>query len=372
MNRTRGLKRLVVVTFLVLGTVMANAQQPGGAPAAMTAERSWAVQNVLQSIDGDREAWVGNLVGKWASVLDPAVYDLAHEVAPRARVAPAWQLYGASQAGDFRTMLQVLRGTRNAGPYINGAAATSLAQPTPLVIGENDNQLVFTPIDPCRVVDTRNSGARTGAIPANTSRAFDLTSDAQFDGQGGGPFPCPGLPSFSHLGWSVNITVVNFYTTNGGLKAYPFNGSEPNASVINWVPGLNGAIANGVTLTGCLGCVDDIVIKAFSEATHVIIDVMGYFSEATANTSTVTYHAGASTPIPGNSSANVSGAACPAGTILVGGGSAPTSFAVFMVADNPGSLTSTTTWVTAFNNSSASAASAIVESICMDRPILLP
>jgi hypothetical protein len=269
-------------------------------------------------------------------------------------------------------MLQVLRGTRNAGPHINGAAATGRAQPTPLVIGEDDNQLVFTPIAPCRVVDTRNSGARTGAIPANTSRVFDLTSDAEFDGQGGGPFPCPGLPSFSHLGWSVNITVFNFYTTYGGLKAYPFSGSEPNASVINWVPGLNGALANGVTLTGCLGCVDDIVIKAFSEATHVIIDVMGYFREATANTATVTYMAGASTPIAGNSSINVNGAACPAGTLLVGGGSAPTSFAVFMVADNPGSLTSTTTWVTAFHNSSASAASAIVESICMDAPILLP
>jgi hypothetical protein len=372
MNRTSGLKRLVVVTFLVLGTVMANAQQPGGAPA-MTAERSWAIQNVLQSIDADREAWVGNLVGKWASALDPAVYDLAHEVAPRARVAPAWQLYGALQAGDFRTMLQVLRGTRNAGPYINGAAPTTLAQPTPLVLGQADNQLVFTPIAPCRVVDTRDSGARTGAIPANTSRAFDLTADAGSEGQGGGPFPCPGLPSFHHLGWSVNITVVGVYTTYGVLKAYRFNGSEPNASVINWVPGLNGAIANGVTLMGCFGCADDIVIKAFGEATHVIIDVMGYFSEATANTSTVTYMAGALAPIAGNGTASAAGAPCPAGTILVGGGAATSSFAsVFMAADSPSTFTSTTTWVTVFHNSSATAESAFVESICMDRPILLP
>src|SRR5262245_34000783 len=119
MNRkTAGLKRLVIIGFVALGTAVMNAQQP--AAPTPRAERSWAVQNMLQSIEADREAWVSNLVSKWASVLDPTVYDLASELAPRARVAPAWQLYGASLAGDFRTMMQVLRGTRAAGDLING------------------------------------------------------------------------------------------------------------------------------------------------------------------------------------------------------------------------------------------------------------
>ncbi|MEP7098083.1 MAG: hypothetical protein ABI748_10510, partial [Dokdonella sp.] len=44
------------------------------------------------------------------------------------------------------------------------------------------SDLVFTPIDPCRIADTRNAG---GQIPANTNRGFDahgLTSYASFGG----------------------------------------------------------------------------------------------------------------------------------------------------------------------------------------------
>ena len=77
-----------------------------------------------------------------------------------------------------------------------------------------------------------------------------------------------------------------------GLKAWGFNSTEPNASVINWQAGQSGAIANGVILMGCLGCAYDITIKAFGDATHVIIDVMGYFQEASATASTVTTFTG--------------------------------------------------------------------------------
>ena len=41
---------------------------------------------------------------------------------------------------------------------------------------------------------------------------------------------------------------------------------------------MNGAIANGVTVTGCPGCTDSINIKNFgADSTHVIVDVMGFF-----------------------------------------------------------------------------------------------
>ena len=55
-------------------------------------------------------------------------------------------------------------------------------------------------------------------------------------------------------------------------------------------------IANGLTLTACPGCADSIQIKTLGvDGTHVIIDVMGYFSPATFNSSTVTRLAGAAT-----------------------------------------------------------------------------
>jgi hypothetical protein len=230
---------------------------------------------------------------EWERVLDPAVYNVRSELGAIAMKAPAWQLYAASLVGDFTTMVQVLRGMRSAGAIVN-----SLAEPQPkmqpaafqgsggrpLVFGDLNNQLVFTPVAPCRVVDTRpgttGSGSRTGILPANGTRDFDLAAGVGLLAQGGGPFPCPGLPTFKHFGWALNITVVSgFYTSAGGLKAWGFNSPEPNASVINWQAGQVGAITNGVILMGCFACADDITIRAFGDATHIIIDVMGYFQE---------------------------------------------------------------------------------------------
>jgi hypothetical protein len=152
-----------------------------------------------------------------------------------------------------------------------------------------------------------------------------LTSEAATEGQGG-TFPCGGpfaLPSTHYTGWAINITVVGVapYSTHGGLKAWPFTGPEPAISVINWTPGMNGAIANGVTVTGCPNCLDSINIKNFglADSTDVIIDVMGFFGPATANSATVTRFAGTLVPVAAATGATATGAACPGGTQLVGG-----------------------------------------------------
>jgi hypothetical protein len=333
MQRTsRVWKQVVVVTLLALGSGIVYAQSP--AAPVMTAERSWQIQSALQSIDTDRESWVNLLVSKWAAVLDPNVYNPSAELGSVARLAPAWQVYGAYMANDFMTANQILRGQVGAGPYVagqvaggGGEAQAQFGRPTPLSLGSFTDNQVYTPVSPpCRVVDTRNAGARTGALASNETRTFDLTTEADAEGQGG-TFPCGGpfaLPSTHFVGWAVNITVVGVvagYSTHGGLKAWPFTGPEPATSVINWFPGMNGAIANGVTITGCPNCADSINIKNFSttESTHVIIDVMGFFGPASANTAAVTRFAGALVPVANNNGATATGQACPAGTLLVGG-----------------------------------------------------
>jgi hypothetical protein len=331
MQRTsRVWKRVAVVTLLALGSGIVYAQSP--AAPVMTAERSWQIQSALQSIDADRESAVNLLVSKWAAVLNPNAYNPAAELGPVARVAPAWQVLGAYLANDFMTANLILRGQVGAGPYIAGQVAggigeaqAQLGQPTPLALGSfNDNQ-VYTPVSPpCRVVDTRNIGdpGRTGPLGPNQTRDFDLTSAAATEGQGG-TFPCSGafgLPSTHYIGWAVNITVVGVYSTHGGLKSWPFTGPEPAISVINWTPGMNGAIANGVTITGCPNCADSITIKNFgTDSTDVIIDVMGFFTPASANTAAVTRVAGALVNVAAGAGATATGAPCPAGTLLVGG-----------------------------------------------------
>jgi hypothetical protein len=368
-------KWIAVVGVLAVGSSIVSAQ--GGAPA-LTAERSWQIQSVLQSIDADREAWVNLLVSKFASTLNPAVYNAAAELGPVARVAPAWQVYGASLAPDFLTANKILRGQINAGPYIVGqsesgssaqAAAFELA---PQSFGGFTEEMVYNTVSPpCRVVDTRNAGARTGPILANQTRAFDLTTEAETDGQGGGPFPCPGLPSFHFQGWALNITVLGNgpYTTHGGLKQWPFTGPEPNASVINWTPGLNGAIANGIIATGCPGCADSIFIKNFgTDPTHVIIDVMGYFSAASVTNGFTFREAGTPVAVGGNNqTGTVNGAACPAGSQLVGGEIEHSATGPIAISSS-GQLNATTWTFKVYNNTLASV-NVTGFSRCVDNPI---
>jgi hypothetical protein len=380
MRRTsRVWKQVAIVAFLGLGSGIGYAQD--AAAPAMTAERSWQIQNILQSIDGDRESWVNLLVSKWASVLNPAVYDAAAALGPVARIAPAWQVYGALQASDFMTASQILRGTRKAGPYIATSSGANPAQfeLSPQTLGDPFSDLVYQVVSPpCRVVDTRNPGARTGVLMPNVERTFDLGADAETDGQGGGPFApgCGALPTSHPIGWAINVTVVGNlpYTAHGVLKMWPFTGPEPIASVINWMPNQNGAIANGLTVTGCPGCADSITVKTLgSDPTHLIIDVMGYYTGATLNSSTastVTRLAGPATgAVPNNTGATATGAACPAGTSLIGGDLEHAPPAVANVSVGASGQASATTWAFQVWNNSGGNVNFTAFSRCVDTPV---
>jgi hypothetical protein len=348
------------------------------------AARSRAIQAELQRIDADRAAWVGNFLAEWDQLLDPAVYSARSELTVIAMKAPAWQLYAASLVGDYATMVQVLRGRRSAGSIVN-----SLTQPQPktrpaafdgggtrpLNVGDNFNQLVFTPIPPCRVVDTRpgpsGAGARTGVLPANATRDFHLDATAAVSGQGGGPFPCPGLPTFSDPGWALNITVVSgLYSSAGGLKAWGFNAPEPNASVINWQAGQTGAIANGVILMGCNGCLDDITIRAFGDATHVIIDVMGYFQEATAATATISTFFGSDLMLDPGEQGIAHGGTCPVGTVLISGWLGYSLFNVNGLLVIYQTIADTNRWNFALKNIGTATEAVEAISRCMDAPVV--
>jgi hypothetical protein len=377
MQRTsRAWKRVAIVAFLILGSGIGHAQNPSG--AQMTAERSWQLQSILQNIDADRETWVNLLISRWSAVLNPAVYDPASELGSVARVAPAWQVYGAYLATDFLTASDILHGRKNAGPYIAAQSASGETQAqsvaAPQVLGDSFTEQVYNVVSPpCRVVDTRLAGARTGPLVPGVQRTFDLGADAETDGQGGGPFApsCGTLPSFHPIAWAINIAVVGVsaYTGHGFVKVWPFTGPEPNASVINWMPGQNGAISNGLTLTGCPGCADSIFVKSFGvDQTHLIIDVMGYYSPATFNSSTVTRVAGAPVSVPGTGVGTfVPGAACPAGTVLVGGDVDHGSTGAVVVSSS--GQVSPTTWIFKMVNGTGSAVGVTAFSRCMDTPV---
>jgi hypothetical protein len=139
--------------------------------------------------------------------------------------------------------------------------------------GDSTTDLVYTPVAPCRVLDTRSAG---GPLAAGTQRNIRVAG--ALAGQGG-EANC-GVPF-----GPATAVVLNFVAVTpqgpGDLRAWAFGGAAPNASVLNYaaVAGLN--IANGVVVPicnpGAASCGADLVLQADASATQVVADVLGYF-----------------------------------------------------------------------------------------------
>ncbi len=155
------------------------------------------------------------------------------------------------------------------------------------------DNLIYVPLAPCRVIDTRQPGAG-GALVAATPRTFFFrgpTRDyATTPNQGGNAAGC-GIPDLGTTGANheniaqavaINIVAVG-PAGPGDLRAWPANLTAPTASVINYtnVTGLN--LANGVIVPMCsqistTPCASgDITFRADVSGTQLVVDVVGYF-----------------------------------------------------------------------------------------------
>lgn len=117
--------------------------------------------------------------------------------------------------------------------------------------------LSFTPVSPCRVVDTRNT------TPIGTSdspsRSFDVTGS-----------PC-GIPP-SARAYALNFTAVPFGDL-GFLQTWPTGQAQPTVSTLNSSSGA--VVANAAIVPAGLNG----KINVFaSSKTHVVIDINGYFA----------------------------------------------------------------------------------------------
>jgi hypothetical protein len=147
----------------------------------------------------------------------------------------------------------------SAGNVIATSAVRSLVKDTS-TMGE------FTAITPVRLHDTR----LTTAIGNNQVRTLDLTDVNDINGVAG-PLPAAGVSAVA-----LNVTVTG-PTQAGWVTVYPANASQPLASNLNFVAGQT--IANSVVVG-----VDSngrIRVHNARGVTHVIIDVVGYYSDGT-------------------------------------------------------------------------------------------
>ncbi|MDA8105304.1 MAG: hypothetical protein M0Z71_07945 [Nitrospiraceae bacterium] len=149
-------------------------------------------------------------------------------------------------------------------------------------LGDSASDLVYTPVAPCRIIDTRLAG---GAIAANTLRNF-FAVGSPFNMQGGTSGDC-GIPFGPATAVAINFVAVGA-SGPGDLRAWAYGDTMPNASILNYgnasYVGTN--LANAITVPICnpgtavnrlSACAYDMVVQADVNSTQVVADVVGYF-----------------------------------------------------------------------------------------------
>jgi len=141
-----------------------------------------------------------------------------------------------------------------------------------LALGSLAQDLVYTPIQPCRIIDTRNTGF--GAIAANTSRSFIAISVPNYSNQGGSSTNC-GIQGVSASAVAIHLTAVA-PAGAGYATVYPHGTPPPLAASLNYAGGdiVNNAVI--VKIPNPLSS-NDMTIYTFA-ASHFVADIVGYFA----------------------------------------------------------------------------------------------
>jgi len=215
------------------------------------------------------------------------------------------ELTGAGQRlSDNRVVDRLAKVSMRQGGRLSAADLKAL--------GSLSSDLTYTPVVPCRIVDTRVAG---GVIAANSSRSFKAVNTADFTAQGGSATNC-GTLGVSASAVAVNVTVVQ--PVGGGFATvYPFGATQPNAASVNYA---NGAIVNNTVVSPIPNPLQssDFTLYTFAQA-HYVVDIVGYFAPpvATALECTETF---ASQTVAANATFDIPIPACSAGYTITGAG----------------------------------------------------
>lgn len=186
-------------------------------------------------------------------------------------------IYGG-QMVDGGTQLSIALDGANAEQLLAARNATSVEEldsillAAPAVVGDLDQDYSFTPVTPCRIVDTRLVG---GNFTPGEAREYYVYGLTDVSNQGGNPAGCPD-PAGEPLGVALNVTAVGV-SGNGNFVVYPANVTPPSASLVNYRTGVqNVANAASIKTYASIGPREIEVLNSFGSA-DLVIDVLGYY-----------------------------------------------------------------------------------------------
>jgi hypothetical protein len=133
-----------------------------------------------------------------------------------------------------------------------------------------EKDLLYTPVTPCRIVDTRKTAA--GIIDADSQRNFRVFGPV--GSQGGNPSGCRspgGNPKAAH----INMVAVD-PTGKGNLQAFPVGAGAGAGLSVNYNT-IDTNLANAGTVKTVTGSGPDISVASNFSSAHTVIDVLGYY-----------------------------------------------------------------------------------------------
>jgi hypothetical protein len=293
--------------------------------------------------DVQRETYRMAILRKWNTHVEETykidIEQWAAQMAPAFDIASLEALKRATNAADFTAMNdELLRGEQGRQEVASAVIGYAERDPNsaPGLLGEVNNDLVFVPVTPCRILDTRVAG---GQIAANTVRSFDVTAVANYSFQGGDASDCGGVGAAGSFAAAVfNFTVVT-PATGGYITAFPFLGTQPLASTLNYVAGdVRGNLA--VVKLDQGASANELSVFTLA-TTHLVADIAGYFINPVLGGLDCQETFSSNITVNANSTGTGSSPACAAGYTIVSGGCTMSTFDGRIVSSRqfPGSNT---------------------------------
>jgi hypothetical protein len=142
-------------------------------------------------------------------------------------------------------------------------------------IGSDTVDLVFTPVTPCRILDTRPSQGGLGSIAANGTNSYQV-GIASHAAIGGSATNCGLTAGLDMTAIAVNFTVVS-PTSGGFITAFPFLATRPTAATVNFATG--DIVGNSAIIKLGQSSGSPAYSIYSTSGTDVVADVVGYFSK---------------------------------------------------------------------------------------------
>lgn len=301
----------VFVAVLFLPAAMA-ATPLRAMPAAAVAEAGPATP-------AERGALIRRFVLKWGGYAE-RVYGVdvgvwSRRMVPTFARGDADNLREALRRDTFEGALAALGGVGHRvgdDRIIDGLAAAARGTPARQIpaigkaLGALGEDLVYTPIQPCRIVDTRNAG---GAIAAGQARSFKAAGNGSYANQGGSAGNC-GMQSETPSAVALNVTAV-VPAQAGYATIFPYATVRPDTASVNYAAS---AIVNSAIIAKVPNpaLAFDFSIHTFAESDYVV-DIVGYFAPPRATALACVDSALATVTIGAGATGQVTAPACAAG-----------------------------------------------------------